>query len=170
MTSVSSLPQHGFGASDDLDPYVLRTARLRAAQVGKLVRGASAEGPRAMSNGQRDSCGLVADLHAHYHMHIVPKTRGGLWRLLFSARGRARLRDIIRAWLLGLASRFGNYRSPFSGSRLRVGLLRDGDVRIVLSVLYQFFDEVAVGEPRRSYSGPCSSRSPTSSKSTARAP
>ena len=97
------------------------------------MRGASGEATPAMSAEQRDSCRLVADLHAHYPIHIVPKARGKLWRLLFSARGRARLRDIIRAWLVGLASRFGNYRSFFSGSRLRIRSLREGDVRIVLS-------------------------------------
>jgi membrane dipeptidase len=87
-------------------------------------------------------------------MHLVRKVRGRLLRLLLTARGRTELTGIVRAWLVGLASRFGNYRSFSSGSRLRMKSLRKGDVRVVLSVLYQFFDELAFPYPQapeRSY-------------------
>ena len=54
---------------------------------------------------------MIADLHAHYPMHLVPEERGSPIDAITTARGRRRLRDRIRALLVGLASRFGNYRS-----------------------------------------------------------
>ena len=44
-------------------------------------------------------------------MHLVPDADGGPFELLASARGRERLRDRMRALLVGLAGRFANYRS-----------------------------------------------------------
>jgi microsomal dipeptidase-like Zn-dependent dipeptidase len=98
---------------------------------------------------------MIVDLHAHYAMHLVDK-RERLWKLLWTPRGRARLRDRARALLVGLASRFGNYRSWFSGPRVTLTSLREGHVRVVLSVLYSFFDELELGEqyparPKRAY-------------------
>jgi hypothetical protein len=43
--------------------------------------------------------------------------------------GRARLRDCVRALLVGFASRFINYRSLWSGPRVTVDSLRKGEVR-----------------------------------------
>ena len=88
-------------------------------------------------------------------MHLVAK-RESIWKLLGSPRGEARLRDRARALLIGLASRFGNYRSLFAGPRVTIEGLREGDVRVVLSVLYSFFDELELGEeypaqPKRGY-------------------
>jgi microsomal dipeptidase-like Zn-dependent dipeptidase len=67
---------------------------------------------------------------------------------------RRRLRDWVRAVLVGLASLVANYRSPFSGPRVRVSYMRAGGVGVVLSVLYSFFDEVDVVDgprPRADY-------------------
>jgi microsomal dipeptidase-like Zn-dependent dipeptidase len=88
---------------------------------------------------------VIADLHAHYPMHVTD--RGSIWELLRTPRGKARLRDRVRALLVGFGSRFGNYRSFFSGPRVTMDSLRAGDTRIVLSVLYSFFDELELGEP-----------------------
>jgi membrane dipeptidase len=98
---------------------------------------------------------VIADLHAHYAMHLVAK-RESIWKLVGTPRGDARWRDRARALLVGLASRFGNYRSLFSGPRVTMPGLREGDVRVVLSVLYSFFDELELGEeyparPKRGY-------------------
>jgi microsomal dipeptidase-like Zn-dependent dipeptidase len=87
---------------------------------------------------------MIADLHAHYPMHVVPGHRGSLWRLLRSRGGQRRLRDLVRAELIGVASRFGNYRSFFSGPRVRAEYMREGGVGVALSVLYSFFDEADV--------------------------
>jgi microsomal dipeptidase-like Zn-dependent dipeptidase len=99
---------------------------------------------------------MIVDLHAHFPMHVVPGRRASLWRLLWSRRGRRRLRDLVRALLIGLASRFGNYRSFFSGPRVRVEYMREGGVGVALSVLYSFFDEAEVLEgplPQAAYIG-----------------
>src|SRR4051794_39135810 len=97
---------------------------------------------------------MIADLHAHYPMHLVPRMRGRLWHLLRSRRGRARLRDYMRALVIGFAGRVANYRTMFSGPRVRIDYMRSGDVGVVLSVLYSFFDELDTdnGEtPERDY-------------------
>lgn len=85
---------------------------------------------------------MIVDLHAHYPMHVVSDGRASLWRLLRSRRGRRRLRNLVRALLVGIASRFANYRSFLSGPRVRVEYMREGQVGVALSVLYSFFDEI----------------------------
>jgi microsomal dipeptidase-like Zn-dependent dipeptidase len=89
---------------------------------------------------------MMADLHAHYAMHLVREDEG-IWKLLGTPRERARLRDRSRALLVGLASRFGNFRSIFAGPRVTLTSIREGRVRVVLSVLYSFFDELELDEP-----------------------
>jgi microsomal dipeptidase-like Zn-dependent dipeptidase len=89
---------------------------------------------------------MIADLHAHYPMHLVPEERGSPIDAITTARGRRRLRDRIRALLVGLASRFGNYRTFESGPRVTVESMRAGGVGVAWSVLYAFFDEVDLGK------------------------
>jgi microsomal dipeptidase-like Zn-dependent dipeptidase len=99
---------------------------------------------------------MIADLHAHFPMHLVPRGRGDLRRVLGSARERRRLRDRLRAVLIGLASRVANYRTLVSGPRVRVESMREGGVGVALSVLYSFFDEVDLlhgSRPRAGYLG-----------------
>ena len=90
---------------------------------------------------------MIADLHAHYPMHLVPGERTTAFDLLATARGRDRLRDRLRARLVGLAGRFANYRSFESGPRVTLGSLREGGVGVAFSVLYSFFDELDVEAP-----------------------
>jgi microsomal dipeptidase-like Zn-dependent dipeptidase len=85
---------------------------------------------------------MIADLHAHYPMHLVPKDKGSPIDAITTAKGRKRLRDQIRALLVGIASRFGNYRSFESGPRVTVDSMTKGGVGVAWSVLYVFFDEV----------------------------
>jgi microsomal dipeptidase-like Zn-dependent dipeptidase len=97
---------------------------------------------------------VIVDLHAHYPMHLVPHTRVRLLRLLRSRGERVRLRDWVRALLVGLASLFANYRSLFSGPRAHMSYMRAGSVGVALSVLYSFFDEVDAAhgpQPRPGY-------------------
>ena len=98
---------------------------------------------------------MIADLHAHYAMHLVDED-GSTWKLLGPARGRGSLLDRSRALLVGLASRFANYRDLFSGPRVTLSSLHEGRVAVVLSVLYSFFDELELEEqypaqPKRAY-------------------
>jgi microsomal dipeptidase-like Zn-dependent dipeptidase len=97
---------------------------------------------------------MIVDLHAHYPMHLVPDEKGSAIDALTTARGRRRLRDIIRAWLVGIASRFGNYRSFESGPRVTVDSLVAGGVGVAWSVLYAFFDEADIGKPYGSPGAP----------------
>jgi membrane dipeptidase len=89
---------------------------------------------------------MIADLHAHYAMHLVPEDAGPI-DLISTAAGRERFRDRIRARLVGLASRFANYRSFESGPRVSMPQIREGQVGVVLSVLYSFFDELDLDSP-----------------------
>jgi microsomal dipeptidase-like Zn-dependent dipeptidase len=84
---------------------------------------------------------LIVDLHAHYPMHLDPGLRGNVWKLLRSRGRDLRIRDYFRALGVNLASQFGNYPSLFSGPRVRVPWMVQGDVGVALSVLYSFFDE-----------------------------
>jgi microsomal dipeptidase-like Zn-dependent dipeptidase len=90
---------------------------------------------------------MIADLHAHYPMHLVPEDKGSAIDAITTARGRRRLRDVIRAWLVGIASRFGNYRTFESGPRVTVDSMTAGGVGVAWSVLYAFFDEVDLSKP-----------------------
>jgi microsomal dipeptidase-like Zn-dependent dipeptidase len=89
---------------------------------------------------------VIADLHAHYAMHLVPEAPGTV-ELASTARGRPRLRDRIRALLVGIASRFANYQSFESGPRVTLSSLQAGGVGVVLSVLYSPFDEMDFEHP-----------------------
>ena len=86
---------------------------------------------------------MIADLHAHYPMHIVAQDdpRGTIDRMR-TARGRPRIRDKLRALLLALLSRLINNGTWWSGFRVTAPLIRQGSARVVLSVLYRPFDEM----------------------------
>jgi microsomal dipeptidase-like Zn-dependent dipeptidase len=84
---------------------------------------------------------VIVDLHAHYPMHLDPGLRGNVWRLLLTRRGNLRIRDYFRALGVNLASQFGNYPSLFSGPRVTVPKMVEGELGVALSVLYSFFDE-----------------------------
>ena len=90
---------------------------------------------------------MIVDLHAHYGMHLLPQVDGTTIDLFGTAKGRRRLRDRLRARLIGLASRFANYRSFESGPRVTLPTLREGDVGVALSVVYSFFDELDLDAP-----------------------
>lgn len=84
---------------------------------------------------------MIADLHSHYPMHLVPPREVDALKLICSPKARWRVMDRVRAVLIGLASRFVNYESFGSGPRVTVPLLRAGNVGVVLSVVYSPFDE-----------------------------
>jgi membrane dipeptidase len=94
---------------------------------------------------------VIADLHAHYPMHLRPKVHRGLVRLIASAPGRWRLLDEVRSVLVRTASLFGNYQRYDTGPRVTVPLLHAGGVGLALSVLYSPFDEMDI---RKRYGSP----------------
>jgi microsomal dipeptidase-like Zn-dependent dipeptidase len=78
---------------------------------------------------------MIVDLHAHYPMHLS------------SASTLARMTEgySIRAFVLKLANRLANY--PKSGQpAVTIPNLKAGGVGVVLSVLYQPFDEIDLDE------------------------
>lgn len=89
---------------------------------------------------------MIADLHAHYAIHLVPEAHEAL-AIAKKARGRRRLRDRLRAIAIGLLSRFANYESFDSGPRVTIRSLREGGVGVVLSVLISPFDEIDLDRP-----------------------
>ena len=86
-------------------------------------------------------------------MHLVPDGKLSVWRLLRSPRERRRLRDRIRAFLVGLASLVDNYRSLFSGPRVRIEYMQKGGVTVSLSVLFSFFDEFDILDGQQAKAG-----------------
>jgi microsomal dipeptidase-like Zn-dependent dipeptidase len=90
---------------------------------------------------------MIADLHAHYPMHVVAQDdpRATIDRMR-TARGRPRLRDKLRALLLALLSRLINNRTWWSGFRVTAPLIRQGSARVVLSVLYRPFEEMDLSQ------------------------
>jgi microsomal dipeptidase-like Zn-dependent dipeptidase len=89
---------------------------------------------------------VIADLHAHYPMHLRPKARGSLLDLVASAPGRSRLLDAVRSAIVRTASLVGNYQRYDTGPRVSVPLLQSGGVGLALSVLYSPFDEMDLGK------------------------
>ena len=90
---------------------------------------------------------MIADLHSHYPMHLVPRAEADALRRVRSPKARWRLLDRIRAVLVGAASRFANYASFESGPRVTIPQLRAGEVRVAFSVLYSPFDEFDLSRP-----------------------
>lgn len=80
---------------------------------------------------------MLVDLHAHFPMHLLPAEQ---------RRAHARAQDWWRrrwqAWLVSVISRVANYQGPGDSPSVTAELMRDGDVGVALSVLYQPFDEM----------------------------
>ncbi len=84
---------------------------------------------------------MIVDLHAHYPMHLSQAST--LARM--ADHHRPGLGDKIRALVLNLANRLANY--PTSGQpAVTIPNLTAGGVGVVLSVLYQPFDEIDLDE------------------------
>ncbi len=82
---------------------------------------------------------MLVDLHAHYPMHVLGgRAHAGIplrrWRA-----------ERLRAGLVDLISRFFNYEGPRGTPSVTMDLIRQGDVGVVLSVLYWPFDEIDAG-------------------------
>ena len=94
---------------------------------------------------------MIADLHTHSPIHLVPSNEADALRAISRPGGKPQLGDRVRAFLVHLASRFANYRSFDSGPRVTMNELRAGGVGVALSVLYSPFDELDLGD---GYPGP----------------
>jgi microsomal dipeptidase-like Zn-dependent dipeptidase len=81
---------------------------------------------------------VLVDLHAHYPMHVLPDPR--------QRHTHARVLDWTRrrrqALIVNVISRVFNYQGPGDSPSVTEKLMREGDVGVVLSVLYSPFDEM----------------------------
>jgi microsomal dipeptidase-like Zn-dependent dipeptidase len=94
---------------------------------------------------------VLVDLHAHFPMHLLPDEQQ---RTHDHVHSFARL--LRRARFIDLVSRMFNYQGPGGTPSVTDCLMRDGDVGVVLSVLYAPLDEMDLDQsygapPRGSY-------------------
>ena len=82
---------------------------------------------------------MLVDLHAHFPMHLLGEKgqRHTHSRVLAWTRRRQR-----RALIVNFISKLFNYQGPGDTPSVTEALMRDGDVGVVLSVLYTPFDEM----------------------------
>jgi microsomal dipeptidase-like Zn-dependent dipeptidase len=94
---------------------------------------------------------MLVDLHAHYPMHLLPDEEQ---RTHEHARTWWRRRRL--AVLVNFLSHFANYQGPGGDPGVTEKLMREGDVGVTLSMLYQPLNEMDLSEdygapPRESY-------------------
>jgi microsomal dipeptidase-like Zn-dependent dipeptidase len=94
---------------------------------------------------------MLVDLHAHFPMHLLPDEQQQTHE-----HARTWWRRRAQAFVVGLISRLANYQGPDDSPSVTEGLMRDGEVGVTLSVLYQPLDEMDLTQaygapPRESY-------------------
>jgi microsomal dipeptidase-like Zn-dependent dipeptidase len=100
--------------------------------------------------GGRHAAKLV-DLHGHFPMHLLEDERQRTHERL-TTWWRHRWQGMV----VEIVSYFANYQGPDDTPSVTERLMREGDVGVTLSVLYQAFDEIDLTQeyaapPRRSY-------------------
>jgi membrane dipeptidase len=86
---------------------------------------------------------VPADLHCHYPMHVLDwEPQDVTLEQMVRVRGRRHPLQKLRSAFLGVAARLLNFRHWSGGWRVDLKGLEEGDVRVVLSILYQPFDEM----------------------------
>jgi microsomal dipeptidase-like Zn-dependent dipeptidase len=90
---------------------------------------------------------MIADLHAHYPMRVINDMDPDTAAKLMREPGGATVGDRIRAFVLRIANRIGNYPTWDGSYRITPETLRAGDVRLAMSVLFRSFEEMDLGEP-----------------------
>ena len=85
---------------------------------------------------------MLVDLHAHYPMHLLTDEQQRTHE-----RARSWWRQRWQSRIVDLISRFANYQGPGDEPSVTEALMRDGEVGVTMSVLYQPFDEMDLGEP-----------------------
>jgi microsomal dipeptidase-like Zn-dependent dipeptidase len=94
---------------------------------------------------------VLVDLHAHFPMHLLPDEQQRTHE-----RARTWWRQRWQSRVVDLISRVANYQGPGDAPSVTEKLMRDGQVGVVLSMLYQPFDEIDLTQsygaaPRESY-------------------
>jgi membrane dipeptidase len=90
---------------------------------------------------------VIADLHAHYPMRVIgdmdPETAAELMR----APGGPTIGDRIRAFVLRIANKIGNFPTWDGTYRITPETLREGGVGLAMSVLFRPFEEMDLSKP-----------------------
>jgi microsomal dipeptidase-like Zn-dependent dipeptidase len=86
---------------------------------------------------------MIVDLHAHFPMHLMPREQADTHAWVLKPWPGSRWRSVI----LEVLSRLFNYQGPAGKPGVTVELMRQGDVRAALSVLYAPFDEMDLDAP-----------------------
>jgi microsomal dipeptidase-like Zn-dependent dipeptidase len=94
---------------------------------------------------------MLVDLHAHYPMHLLTDEQRRTHE-----RARSWWRQRWQGRVVDLISRFANYQCPGDAPSVTEKLMREGDVGVTLSMLYQPFDEMDLSKsygapPQQSY-------------------
>lgn len=87
---------------------------------------------------------MIADLHCHYPMHVMMDEPRGRLERMTKVRGRP-FGDKLRAVVLRIASALISDRDLWSGERVNLEYLQQGDARVVFSVLHSPFSEIDLG-------------------------
>ena len=80
---------------------------------------------------------MLVDMHAHFPVHLLSDEQQRTHE-----RARTWWRQRWQARIVGLISPLKNYQGPGDTPSVTEALMRDGDVGVALSVLYQPFDEM----------------------------
>jgi microsomal dipeptidase-like Zn-dependent dipeptidase len=94
---------------------------------------------------------MLVDLHAHFPMHLLVDEQQRTHE-----RARVWLRQRWQGRVVELISRVANYQGPSDSPSVTEQQMREGEVGVALSMLYQPFDEIDLTEsygapPRASY-------------------
>jgi microsomal dipeptidase-like Zn-dependent dipeptidase len=94
---------------------------------------------------------MLVDLHAHYPMHLLADEQQQTHE-----RARNWWRQRWQGRVVDLISKVANYQGPGDTPSVTEALMRDGDVGVTLSMLYQPFDEMDLSKsygapPQQSY-------------------
>jgi hypothetical protein len=90
---------------------------------------------------------MIADLHAHYPMRVITDLDPETAAKAMKAGGGATIRDRIQALVLRIANKIDNHPTWDGTYRITPESLRDGDVRLAMSVLFRPFEEMDLSKP-----------------------
>jgi microsomal dipeptidase-like Zn-dependent dipeptidase len=93
---------------------------------------------------------MLVDLHAHFPMHLLIDEQQRTHE-----RARVWWRRRWQGWIVEVISRFANYQGPDDTPSVCEQRMREGDVGVILSMLYQPFDEMDLDQ---SYGAPPQAR------------
>jgi microsomal dipeptidase-like Zn-dependent dipeptidase len=92
---------------------------------------------------------VLVDLHAHYPMHVIAREQGDTHARI--RRWHPKIERWIPGWfrsgLVRMLSRVFNYQGPGDTPSVRLELMQQGDVGVILSVLYCPLDEIDFERP-----------------------